>query len=317
MKIVIVGPGAMGCLFGALLAESGEEVWLLDHRQERARELAEQGIRVEGISGDHHARVHATVEPKEAAGAGLIIVCVKSYDTAAVARRIKEFAGRETLILTLQNGAGNLEELAGVLGPERLLGGVTSQGATMLGPGHVRHAGRGDTIIGPYQKESQKSKGKRQKLEEIVRVFEKAGFPAGNSDNVQDLIWSKLIINVGINALTALTRLNNGRLPEFAGTKEILRLAVEEAAAVARSKGIKLAYPDPVAKTEEVCRATSGNVCSMLQDVLKQRRTEIDYINGAVVKAGRELGVAVPVNRVLTGLVKTLEESYAQRVERI
>jgi 2-dehydropantoate 2-reductase len=123
-------------------------------------------------------------------------------------------------------------------------------------------------------------------------------------------LWSKLIINVGINALSALTRLHNGRLIEFEGTRRILRDAVTEAVKIAKRKRIKLIYEDPLAKVEAVCEATSGNVSSMLQDVLRRKRTEIDFINGVIVRLGQELGIPVPVNSLLVNLVKTIEDSY-------
>jgi len=307
MKIVIVGPGAMGCLFGAFLAKFGQEVYLFDRRKERADTISKNGITVEGIS-DLKTPVKATTNSKDIKNCDLIIICVKSYDTEEATKEVKSLIGKNTFVLTLQNGVGNVEAISKIVGENKTVGGVTSQGATLLGDGRIRHAGRGETVIGAVS--SQLSAISLKRLEEITKMFEKAGFPTKVADNIQDLIWSKLIINVGINALTAITRLNNGRLIEFEGTDAILEEAVREAIKVAEAKGIKLIFDNPVERVRGVCKATAGNVASMLQDALKKRKTEIDYINGAIVKEASQLNIEVPVNRVLTNLIKTLESSY-------
>lgn len=313
MKITIVGPGAMGCLFGAFLAKSGNEIYLFDKREERAKYISKNGIKVEGISGEFKVGIKATTDPKEIKNCELIIICVKSYDTKVATEKIKSLVGKNTLVLTLQNGVGNVETISEIVGEEKAIGGVTSQGATLLGDGYIRHAGKGETAIGAvgtkYKAQSTKYLGG------IAEVFKKAGFESRIVDNIQDLIWSKLIINVGINALTAITRLNNGRLIEFKGTDDILEEAVKEAIKVAEAKGVKLIFEDPIKKVKDVCKATAGNIASMLQDALKKRKTEIDYINGAIVKEAEQLKIDVPVNRVLTNLVKTIESSYELQVE--
>lgn len=318
MKIAIVGPGAMGCLFGGFLAKSGQELWLLDKRPGRVEAVQKEGIKIEGISGNHKVKVKATTKAKEIGPCELIIICVKSYDTEAAVKGLGPLISGETLVLTLQNGLGNVESIAEAVGEERVVGGVTSHGATLLGEGHVRHAGKGDTVIGRWQATGRRQvkgwKISRRTLEDIASAFKAAGFPTKISEKVRDLVWSKLIINVGINALTAVTRLNNGRLVEFEGTRQILKMAVLEAAKVARRKRITLAYSDSIKKVEGVCRATAGNISSMLQDVLKKRRTEIDYINGAIVREGEALEISTPANKVLTELVKTIEASYDKRV---
>jgi len=311
VKIAIVGPGAMGCLFGGFLAESGEEVWLLDRRKQRAEQITSNGLKIEGISGEHKVKVNVTVNPSRIGVCDLVIYTVKSYDTLEAAKNTSPLAGEDTALLTLQNGVGNVEALGEVFGRDRIIGGVTSEGATVLGPGHIRHAGKGDTTIGPV---SQPKAGLQNRLKNIAETFTKAGFSAKVSDNVRDLIWSKLLINVGINALTGITRLNNGRLVEFETTRQILKESVLEAVAVTQAKGIKLTYPDPVEKVESVCVATGANVSSMLQDVLKRRKTEVDYINGAIIKEGKDLNIPTPVNATLTNLIKTIESSYEKWV---
>jgi 2-dehydropantoate 2-reductase len=211
------------------------------------------------------------------------------------------------MMVTLQNGLGNVEILQQVFGEERVLGGVTAEGATLLGPGKIKHAGQGDTIVGPGRDSS-------GPVEKLVSAFNQAGFNSHSADHVNDLIWGKLIINVGINPLTAITRLKNGRLPDLPGTHMIMEEAVKEAVAVARAKGIDLPYPDPLARVIEVCHATAENVASMLQDVLNQRQTEIDAINGAIVREGKAMNIPTPVNLTLTSLVQAIQDSYPERV---
>jgi len=315
MNLIIVGPGAMGCLFAAFLSkakpayrQAGEEIWLLDKNKERAQKINQQGIIVEGISGNWQTQVKATAEVKEIETADLIIICVKSYDTKKAINHIKSLVSDDTRVLTLQNGIGNIELIGEVIGPDKVIGGVTNLGATLLGIGHVRHAGKGETVIGRID-------GKIPvEMRYLREIFNKVGLETRISRDIKALLWSKLIINVGINALTAITRLNNGRLTEFEGTRKILREAVTEATRVAKRKRIKLIYDDPLAKVEAVCEATATNVSSMLQDVLKKKITEIDFINGVIVRQAQELGIPAPVNSLLVDLVKTIEASYPLQI---
>lgn len=307
MKIVVVGPGAMGSLLSAFLSKIRQEVWLLDKDRERAARINKSGISVEGISGKMHAAVKATSQPKEIASADLIIIATKSYDTKSSIVLAKPLIAENSRVLTLQNGIGNVEIISEVAGPNIVIGGVTNLGATLIEEGRVRFAGRGETVIG-------RPDGKTPvEMRWIREIFKKAGLEIRFSRDIKGLLWSKLIINAGINALSAVTRLNNGKLVEYEGARRILRGAVAEAARVAKRKRIKLIYDDPLAKAEAVCEATAGNMSSMLQDVLKCKRTEVDFINGVVVRFGQELNIPVPCNTILTDLVKTIEASYRFR----
>ncbi|RKY29527.1 MAG: 2-dehydropantoate 2-reductase [Candidatus Omnitrophota bacterium] len=310
MKIVIVGPGAMGCLVAAFLSNSKEEIWILDKNKERAAGINQNDIKLEGVSGNWQAKVKATADAGEIKAADLVIICVKSYDTAAAVKEVKPLVGENTKVITLQNGIGNIEIISEAIGGDKVIGGVTNLGATLLGVGQVRHAGKGETVIGRLD-------GKIPAQMRLIReVLNKAGLETRISRDIKGLLWSKLIINVGINALTAITNLKNGRLVEFEGTRRILKDAVLEAVRIAKRKRIKLIYDDPLVKVGAVCEATATNVSSMLQDVLKNKKTEIDFINGVIVRQGQELGIAVPVNSALTDLVKTIEASYNLSVKK-
>jgi len=304
MKTVVVGAGAMGSLFAAYLSKSKEEIWLLDKNREKAAKLNECGISLEGVSGSWHAKVKTTSNIADIGKADLILILVKSFSTKQVVEQIKPLLGQNTKILTLQNGIGNIETISENLGEQRVIGGVTNEGATLIATGSIHHAGRGETVIGTID-------GKTPvEMRAIREIFNKVGFETKMSRDIKSLIWSKLIINVGINALTAITRLPNGKLTEFEGTKRILRDAVTEATRIAKRKRIKLAFDDPLAKVEAVCESSSNNFSSMLQDVLRKKHTEIDYINGVIVRFGQELGISVPTNKFLLDLIKTIESSY-------
>lgn len=302
MKIAIIGAGAMGSLFGGLLQEAGNEVHLIDVWKEHVDAINENGLRIEGISGDRTVRLKAHNKASEAGSCELVIVFVKSTFTKAAISDSLSLIDENTAVLTLQNGLGNADILGEVVGPEKVIAGVTSFGSTLLGPGRVRHAGSGDTYIGALADMPD------EKVEEVAAVLSRSGIKTFCSKDVMSLVWNKLIVNVGINALTALTGLLNGELLEYEETEELLELAVEEAMEVAKVKGIKFIHEDPVAHVKEVARLTAANKSSMLQDMLNKKKSEVDFISGAVVREGRKTGVETPVNIVLTNLVKLKEK---------
>lgn len=304
MKIVMLGAGAMGSLFGAMLSRSGQgEVWLLDIWEEHINRVKSHGLLVEFEEQEAVFKVRATTNPEEVGVADLIIVFVKAYLTTDAVEYGLPMVGPETLFLSLQNGLGNIENIRSVVGGAHVVGGVTSQGATMLGPGWVRHGGRGPTFVG------QTDRRMTARVELIASLLTQSGIPTEVSDSIERLIWEKLIINVGINPVTAIAGLRNGELLNFEETKTVVAMAVEEAERVAVEKGA-LVKGNLVERVFEVCKATAQNRSSMGQDVDNRRRTEIDFINGAIVREGKALGIPTPVNMTLTYLVKTLEAGF-------
>lgn len=299
----------MGSLFAALLERSKarHDIWLLDKDPDRAKKISTSGIAVEGIS-NFRQKVKITANAGEIGPSELIILFTKSYDTEKALGSIKPLLTDNTDLLTLQNGLGNLQLISELVGDDRAVGGTTAFGSTLLDIGRVRHAGKGETIIG-------KPSGRIfADLRQISSVFNEAGITTRISKDINGIIWSKLIINCGINGLAAICRLPNGALLEYEGTKEILRQGTLEATKVARRKKVKLIYDDPLQKVESVCAATKDNICSMLQDVLRKKQSEIDFINGAVVRQGKSCGIKTPVNEILTQLVKSIESSYKSQV---
>ncbi len=304
MRFMIVGPGAMGLLFAARLRKfADQDVVLLDYKKERSDLLNKKGIKVEGIRDEFHVHVPALTGEEVTIAPDFVMIFVKAYNTRDVAYDIKGIIEPDTLVITLQNGLGNIEALEAII-ERKVYGGITAEGATLLGPGHVRHAGYGDTIIGPFH----------ERLSNLRDILDKAGFRTEIRDDIDGIVWGKLMINIAINPLTAITRLKNGMLPRIDGTRRIMDECLKEAMEVARKKGIKLPYDDPIEKAREVCIKTAGNISSMLQDVLAGRPTEIDFLNGAIVREAERLGISAPVNNTLVQLVHAIQETYQERM---
>lgn len=292
----------MGSLFGALLSEAGHDVLLIDNHAERAAAVNGRGLLVEGIGGARTVRLSALhLGERTDFRPELALVTVKAYSTEQAAHDLAPYLGPDTPVLSIQNGVGNVEILQATLGPERVLAGTTSNGANTVAPGHIRHAGKGDTFIGEPG-----GGGVSERARRIADAFTAAGMAATAVDDVTGLLWGKLLINVGINPLTGLLQVRNGRLVEIPEADALLEAAVLEAARVAQSKGIRIPFPDAVSKVREVARLTAQNISSMRSDVMNRKPTEIDYICGAVVRAAEETGVPAPINQTLLRLVKSL-----------
>jgi 2-dehydropantoate 2-reductase len=304
VKVTIIGPGALGTLLAANLTRGKNEVHILDNSSERAKKLSLNGIRLEGLSGSYKAKINVTTEAEKIGICEAVFLCVKSYDTENALKGIKDLIGENTYVISLQNGLGNLQLIGEYIDSNKIIGGVTSQTAALIDDGYVKHTARGETIIG---QESGKVLGA---IREISSVMNKANFPTKISKDINSIIWSKLVINVGINALSSITRLKNGMLVKNEYTREIMRRAVTEAVKVAKRKRIKLTYDDPIQKAEAVCRATSEDLSSMLQDILNRRQTEIDFINGAIIRQAKSLNIKTPTNEMLLELVKCIESNY-------
>ncbi len=308
MHIVVVGAGAMGGLFGARLAAAGHDVLLYDTWQEHVAAIEERGLLIEGLDGTPiRYQVRATDKPPHTLrGAELILVQVKSYDTYKTLAPLETRINPESLILSLQNGLGNLEQMQKALpNHSRFLVGTTAQGAAVVAPGRIRYAGPGPTTIG----DATHDRAPRLNLKPLREAFQDAGFPTEISENILPSIWLKLAANVSINPLTALTGIRNGQLLDDPDLLQLADAAVAETVAVMQATGTDVGDRDFAQFARQVMRDTGPARSSMLQDIQNGKRTEIEAINGAVVRLGDELGVPTPVNRWLTALVRNRERA--------
>jgi 2-dehydropantoate 2-reductase len=309
MRITVLGAGAMGCLFAALLADVAEVTVLARSVEAVMAIRGQRGVRLVEIEGERSVHgVMATRDPERVPPADLALVLVKAQGTAwAGQMAARVLAPPGGLALTLQNGLGNREVLIETLGASRVWQGVTAQGATLLGQGRVYHAGRGPTHL--------ETRPEIAGLAESVSgLFRQAGLETYLAPDVTGLAWGKLVINASINALTALLRVPNGVLADEPAAQRVMVGVVTEAVQVAQAKGITLPYADAMAQVLAVCRATAANHSSMLQDVIRGRPTEVAMINGAIVTAAHSAGLAAPANQMLVDLIEAIEATAARRI---
>jgi len=303
----VLGPGALGGLLAALFFEAGEEVCLVDYRPERVEALQREGLLLQDLDGHRRRLAIPVVLPEHLGPCPLTLVTVKAHQTRAAARSLPLLLSGGGLALTLQNGLGNLETLAAAAGPERLLAGVIFAGATRPRHGQVIYAGIGDTYIGAPP-------GSRVTPGEMASVaarFRRAGLKCQVREDIEVMLWEKLLVNVGINPLTAILRVRNGDLLKVPDAWELAVAAAREAQAVAQSYGVAVGQ-GVEERLRSVCTATAGNRSSMLQDILAGRTTEIEALNAQVVSRGAAHGVPTPVNHFLTRLLRALQHAPSQ-----
>jgi len=312
MHLLLVGPGALGCLLSAILTKgigsTGDRLTILDHNRNRAEYLTREGIVYQLDGTDETIAVRAVADPHgldPVAPVDVVLLCVKSYDVAASLDFCRPLLSERTLLIFLQNGISHLG-LGDLLAPATAAYGTTTEGATLLRQGHVRHAGRGVTYLGFPESPTAHF---AELLDGTRAVLAAGGLQVEVTDHIIARIWAKLFINVGINALTATLGCKNGELLTLPGVDVRMQGAIAEAMRVAREQGIEI-MDDPYLATRIVCKKTAENVSSMLQDVRNRRRTEIDAINGAVVALGRRNYIQTPENDLLCRQVKEIEAAY-------
>jgi 2-dehydropantoate 2-reductase len=308
MRVGIVGAGALGSLVGGLLSHAGVDVVLLRRDKQHVEHVQANGLKLEGMSGDKHVRPVIVNDPSGVGKVDLAIVLVKAYDTQAAVPAVATILGENGAVLTLQNGVGNYEILEEAF-PGRVLLGTTTNGALALGRGEVRHTGIGQTHFGEaHGRESDRTRA-------IAEMLAKLDFgPVHVVDNAMGSVWSKLVINAAINAPGTILRVRNGGLVESDAGRELIHQIVEECLAVVKARGIKLIFDDPEAQVVAVCEATATNLNSMFQDIRLGRKTEIDFINGAVAREAEAVGVPAPTNRTLALIIEAMEATADQRV---
>jgi len=302
MKIAILGCGAMGSVYAGLLASAGHEIWAVDTWREHVDAMRAKGLHLEGASGDRTVKVNATLTASDAGVCDLVIIATKARDVETAARAAKSLLGPQTLVLSIQNGLGGPDVTASVLGRERVAVGVVGGfGASMRGPGHAHHNGmelvRLGELSGPVS----------PRLEAVAEVWRSGGFKVKCFDDIDQLVWEKLICNVCYSGTCAVTERTVGEVMEDPDAFKVASGCAAEAYAVARKRGIKLGFDDVVAYVRDFGSKIPNARPSMLLDLMAKRRSEIDAINGAIPPAAKAAGLAAPYNEVISGLVRAKE----------
>ena len=304
MKIAIVGAGAMGSVYAGLFADAGHEVWAVDRWREHIEAIRASGLRIEGANGDRVVRINATTNPSEAGPAELVILATKAMNVAEAAEAAKPLVGPDTLVLSIQNGLGGPDTAASVLGEDRVAVGVVGGfGASVVAPGHVHHHGLELVRLG------EREGPVTPRIEAVADVWRGAGFTVRTFDDVQKLVWEKLICNVTYSGICAVLGRTISEVLDDANAWEIASRCGVEAYEVARAKKVDLGFDDPIAYVRDFGLAIPGAKPSMLLDLEAGRRTEVDFINGAIPRVGRDVGVEAPVNETVSALVRALEVS--------
>ena len=293
-----MGAGAVGCYYGGMLARAGHDVVLIA-RPQHLQAIASAGLRLQTVTFDEQVHLKASLDASAVQGADLVLFSVKSSDTEAAGRLIKPFLSADSLVMCLQNGVDNADRLRVVLPRQAVAAAVVYVATEMVGPGHVKHNGRGDLVVEP----SAEAAG-------VVQALVAAGVPTEVSYNVRGALWAKLILNCAYNAVSAITQLPYGRTVVGVGVQDLMRDVVAECLAVAEAEGVQFSS-DVHAAVAQLAGSMPSQFSSTAQDLARGKPTEIDYLNGLIVQRGKALGIATPANRVLWALVKLLEGKNA------
>ena len=299
MKIAIVGAGAMGSVYAGILGDAGNEVWAIDVWPEHVEAIRTSGLTVEGASGTRTVRIDATSDPAEPGVCDLVVIATKALHVEAAARSAEPLIGPQTVVLPIQNGLGSADRVAAILGEAKVaIGVVGGFGASIVGPGHVHHNGWELVRLGERHGPT------TPRIRRIASVWEEAGFHVQTYDDVDQLVWEKLVCNVCFSATCAILERTIGEVLDDPSAWQVASRCAAEAYEVARARGIRLEFDDPVAYARAFGEKIRGARPSMLLDVMAGRPCEIDVINGAIPPAAREVGLTAPVNEVVTALVK-------------
>ena len=304
MKIAIVGTGAMGSVYAALFASAGHEVWAIDRWREHVDAMRARGLTVEGASGERTVRLNATTEPRDAGPCDLVVLATKAMHVAQAAASISPLLKPETPVLSIQNGLGGPETAASTLGKERVMVGVVGGfGASMRGPAHAHHNGMELVRLGEFGGPI------TPRLKAVEEIWRSAGFRVKLFDDIDQLVWEKLLCNCAYSGPCAIADATIGEVMADPDLSRISAACAAEGFAVAKRKGVRLGFDDPVAYVRDFGAKIPNARPSVLLDLISKRKTEIDVINGAIPRVGREVGVAAPVNETVTGLVHARERA--------
>ena len=293
----------MGSVYAGLFASAGHEVWAIDRWAEHVEAMRRNGLRLEGKSGDRTVKVYATTQAKDTGACDLVILATKAMHVAAAAESAKALLGKDTPVLSIQNGLGGPDTAAGILGRERVLVGVVGGfGASMKGPGHAHHNGMELVRLGEFGGASI-----TPRLKQVEQTWAGAGFKVKVFDDIDQLIWEKLICNCAYSGPCGLSDRTVGEVMADPDLSKVSADCASEGYAVARKKGVTLDFADPVAYVRDFGSKIPNARPSVLLDLMAKRLSEIDVINGSIPRVGKQVGVAAPVNETVTALVKAKE----------
>jgi 2-dehydropantoate 2-reductase len=302
VKIALVGCGAMGWVYAGLFASAGHEVWAIDRWAEHVEAMKKNGLRLEGKSGDRTVKVKATTEAKDAGTCDLVVLATKAMHVAPASESVKSLLGKDTPVLSIQNGLGGPETAAGILGRERVMVGVVGGfGASMKGPGHAHHNGMELVRLGEFGGPI------TPRLKKVEETWAGAGFKVKVFDDIDQLIWEKLICNCAYSGPCGLVEYTIKQVLDDPDMSKVSAACASEGYAVAKAKGVKLDFSDPVAYVRDFGAKIPNSRPSVLLDLMAGRKSEIDVINGSIPRVGKQVGVAAPVNETITALVKARE----------
>jgi len=306
MRVAILGAGAMGSIYAALLADQGgHDVWAVDTWADHVDAIKAHGLRVEGASGDRTVRINATGDTADIADAELVIIATKDDGVDTAAQSALQIAKPDAPILTIQNGLGSADRVADIVGSERIMMGVVGGfGASMKGPGHAHHNGMEFLRLGEMDG------GITTRLEQVAEVWRSGGFKVLTFDDIHKMVWEKLICNCTFSGPCTVTGLRVGQLIDDPHGWSIASACANEAFNVAVARGIKLDFDDPVRYVRDFGRKIPNSRPSMMQDHMARRPAEVDNINGAIPREGAKVGVATPVNSLVVAVLKAREVSF-------
>ena len=303
LKIAVMGAGAVGCYYGAMLARAGHHVVLIA-RAQHVQAIARSGLRLQTACFDEQVQLAASVQASVVQGADVVLFCVKSTDTESAGIQIQPFLKADALVLCLQNGVDNAERLRLVLPLHDVAAAVVYVATEMVGPGHVKHNGRGELVLAPSTSAAISS-------EALAKALVAAGVPTDISGNVRGALWAKLTLNCAYNAVSAITQLPYGKTVPGVGIKKVMHDLVAECLSVAAAEGVEIPG-DMDDAVQKIAQTMQSQYSSTAQDLARGKRTEIDYLNGFIVRRGEALGIDTPANRVMWALVKLLESKQEQ-----
>lgn len=306
LRVAVLGAGAVGCFYGGMLARAGHAVTLIGRKQ-HVDVFNRTGLHFEGLKFDEHIKVGADTQAKAVAGAQLVLFCVKSTGTESAAREIAPHLDADACVLNLQNGVDNTERIAALV-KQPVFPAAVYVATEMAGPGHLKHHGRGDLVIGSLRGAATPEEAAR--LETIRAAFVGSGVPVTVSDNVAGALWGKLTVNCAYNAISAIGQLPYGRMVQSTQVPQVMTDVVGEVLAVAAARGVRMA-PNTLESVLGLAQMMATQLSSTAQDLARKRPTEIDHLNGYIVRQGESLKIPVPANRALYALTKLVEMKQA------